>query len=269
MININTIKTIFVFLLLMILFSCKKEKTNQDKESGNLKIEFSHSVDNLQLVKNQMVYYNAAGNKYEVSEIKYFISDLIIYYQNNSKVLINKWKTIHYIDIDYLNSLIWEIYDDLPTGKCDSVSFIFGLNEARNISFQFVNPPEVNMFWPEILGGGYHYLMINGKWKDENNQTNPFNFHLGIGQIYSGGVINTDSIIGYVHNYFKVCLPTPKLLIENGKTSLLKINMNINSWFSTPYIYNHNYWGGNIMQNQDAMNMAKENGFDVFSIVDI
>jgi hypothetical protein len=24
----------------------------------------------------------------------------------------------------------------------------------------FVNPPEVNMAWPEVLGGGYHYLML-------------------------------------------------------------------------------------------------------------
>ena len=35
----------------------------------------------------------------------------------------------------------------------------------------FVNPPEVNMMWPDVLGGGYHYLMLNGKWKTpENNE---------------------------------------------------------------------------------------------------
>jgi hypothetical protein len=42
--------------------------------------------------------------------------------------------------------------------------------------------------------------------------------------------------------------------------------MNIESWFQTPHIYDHNYWGGAIMQNQAAMQMAKENGFDVFEI---
>ncbi len=32
------------------------------------------------------------------------------------------------------------------------------------------------------------------------------------------------------------------------------------------HIYDHNYWGGAIMQNQPAMHMAKENGFDVFTV---
>jgi len=257
-----------LYISIIFLLSCKKETTNNEGDFGKLKIEFSHSVDSLPLVKNQMVYINAAGNQYEISEVKYFIFDLILYDKNKTEVLINKWKAIHYIDIDYPNTLTWNVYDEIPVGKYDSISFIFGLNEARNISFQFVNPPEVNMFWPEILGGGYHYLMINGKWKDSNNQISPFNFHLGIGQIYAGGLINTDSIIGYVHNYFKVSIPTPKLSFDKGKTSILKINMNINSWFCTPYIYNHDYWGSNIMQDQDAMNIAKQNGFDVFSVLD-
>lgn len=261
---------LFIVVLFFVLtqIGCKKETKNQEEEGGKLKIQFTHTVDSLQLIKNQMIYNNAAGNEYEISEVKYFISDLVLYNNNKSQVLINKWTAIHYIDIDYPNTLLWDIYDDIPTGKYDSISFIFGLNENRNISYQFVNPPEVNMFWPEILGGGYHYLMINGKWKAPNNQINPFNFHLGIGQIYAGNVVNTDSIIGYVHNYFKVTLPTPNLFINKGSTSSLKLNMNINSWFCTPHIYDHNYWGGNIMQNQAAMNTAKENGFDVFGVVE-
>jgi hypothetical protein len=70
----------------------------------------------------------------------------------------------------------------------------------------YVNPPEVNMFWPEVLGGGYHYLMINGKWIDNNNQSKIYNFHLGRGQLYKGNVINVDSIYGFVDNSFALFL---------------------------------------------------------------
>ncbi len=32
------------------------------------------------------------------------------------------------------------------------------------------------------------------------------------------------------------------------------------------HIYDHNYWSGAIMQKQPAMQMVKENGFDVFTV---
>ena len=62
------------------------------------------------------------------------------------------------------------------------------------------------MMWPDILGGGYHYMMINGKWKNENNVTDNFAFHLGIGQLYKSNVIDVDSIYAFVQNYFYVKL---------------------------------------------------------------
>ena len=45
-----------------------------------------------------------------------------------------------------------------------------------------------------------------------------------------------------------------------------KLTMNIQNWFENPHVYDHNHWGGAIMQKQPAMQMAKENGWNVFSI---
>ena len=55
------------------------------------------------------------------------------------------------------------------------------------------------MFWPEMLGGGYHYMKMNMIWSD-TSALNPFNMHLGIGQIYSSLEPNVDSITGFVPN---------------------------------------------------------------------
>ena len=63
-----------------------------------------------------------------------------------------------------------------------------------------------------------------------------------------------------------VKLPNSAFTIEENKTRNIEIIMNIDSWFDTPHIYDHNYWGGAIMQNQEAMQMVKENGFDVFTV---
>lgn len=260
-------KRIIFICVVFFIFSCETEESKPtEQNSGKLKVFFSHRVGNDSLRKNLMIYQNEAGNQYEVNEIKYFISDFILYPHNSNPISINKWKVIHYVDIDIPSTLIWDVYDKIPIGKYDSVSFIFGLTEFRNQSFMFVNPPEVNMFWPEILGGGYHYMMINGKWKTINNQIKAFNCHLGIGQIYSGTTTSTDSITGYVQNYFKVSLSTPELQILKSEITNLKLNMDVKSWFTTPNIYNHDIWGGDIMQKQDAMQAIKENGFDVFSL---
>ena len=122
------------------------------------------------------------------------------------------------------------------------------------------------MAWPVILGGGYHYLMMNGKWKDTNGMINPFNFHLGIGQLCEGNDYNVDSIYAYVQNFFRVSLPGSDFIMADRDTLTFQLTMNIEEWFEDPHICNHNFRGGAMMQKQPAMQMAKENGWDVFSI---
>jgi hypothetical protein len=261
-------KNIFFALIILIfaVFSaCIKEHKDPNLDGGKIIFKFAHYIDGQPLVKDTMKYVNAAGNHYSVSEVKYFISDVILYKSDGSKQFIFKWKDIQYVDESLPESKIWNVFDRIQSGVYDSISFTFGITKEKNISFMYVNPPEVNMAWPDQLGGGYHYLMINGFWKNTNNLRTPFNFHLGIGQIYSG-INNTGTITGFVQNYFRVSLKNSQFTISNGQTKEIQLIMNIDNWFKTPHIYDHNYWGGAIMQNQPAMQMAKENGFDVFTV---
>lgn len=251
-------------LILVFFQACKKEK--RPEETGRIKLEFKHRVDSAGLQLNTMIYRNAAGNDFEISGVKYFISDLTLYKQGGEQQRIEDYTAIHYVDIGLPNTLSWEVYDPVKEGSYDSLSFIFGLTEARNVSFMFVNPPEVNMFWPEVLGGGYHYMMLDGKWRNASDVISSFNFHLGIGQIYAGNTTNTDSITGFVQNYFRVHLPGSSFTVKKGSITVISLSMDIGSWFETPLVFDFNQWGGAIMQNQDAMNTARENGRDVFSI---
>lgn len=256
---------LFGFLMLTNV-SCNNDKPDSIQPTGHISFNFTHLVDGLPLEKDNMKYVNAAGNPYEINQVMYFISDVTLHKSDGTTKLISDWTDIHYVDIDMPETLKWDVYDDIQTGAYDSVSFVFGITEEKNKSFMFVNPPEVNMMWPDFLGGGYHYMMINGSWKDESNVIKSFAFHLGIGQLYKSNVINVDSIYAFVQNYFSVKLPYSAFTIEENKTRQIEIIMNIDSWFKTPHIYDHNYWGGAIMQNQPAMQMAKENGYDVFAV---
>jgi hypothetical protein len=223
-------------------------------------------VNGASLIIDNLMYTNTAGNDYEVTEIMYFISDLKLYHQDGRVISPATWDDIHYIDTNIPETLEWVVGNEIPEGNYDSLTFTFGIPEEKNQSFMFVNPPEVNMSWPEVLGGGYHYLMINGWWLNTQGTRMPYNFHLGIGQIYENNSGQVADITGFIQNAFTVHPEGGSFAIEEGKTNTAVLTMDVNSWFDTPVIFDFNYYGGAIMQNQEAMHIGCLNGADAFSI---
>ena len=263
----SPVKIIFCFLLGLSILSCKKENDPAPVvPSGKVVFSIDHCVNGEPVRKNELVYTNAAGNEYLITEIMYFISDITFYRSDGTKTMIGLQKDIFYVNDDFPDTKRIQFGDEIPAGNYDSISFIFGITEEKNISNRFPNPPEAIMAWPVILGGGYHYMMMNGKWMDTNGMINPFNFHLGIGQLYKGNDYNVDSIYAYVQNFFRVSLPGSDFIMADRDTLTFQLTMNIEEWFEDPHICNHNFRGGAMMQKQPAMQMAKENGWDVFSI---
>jgi len=254
----------FLFIVVLCCSGCNKTGDDIDESRQQLTLLFEFRVDGIILQRDTMIYINEAGNHYLVNEIQFFISDVTLHHTDGSAYLIQAWKDIHYIDSDIPATQIWKVFDNIPAGTYQSISFTFGINEEKNQSLMFLNPPESFMFWPQYLGGGYHYMKLNGKWLDENQQISPFDFHLGIGQIYYS---YPDSITGFIQNYFQVTLPNSTFTLGKNQTVDIWIAMNIDNWFRNPNVYDHNVWGGDIMQNQEAMHLACENGHDVFTAI--
>ncbi len=253
---------VFVLISTSLIISCCKDPVDEPDppDTGKIVLKFAHFVDGLPLQKDTQKYTNAAGNPYEINEVKYFISELTLHNTDGTSFVINDMKEINYIDIDIASTLTWNVYDAIPAGSYSSISFRFGIESSKNQSFMFVNAPEVNMMWPDFLGGGYHYMMINGKWKNTAMQLSPFNCHLGIGRVISG------SDTTYTDNSFIANLPSSAFTVSKDQTKEIQLVMNIESWFSSPNIYNHNTYGGDIMENQAAMHLIAQNGSDVFTV---
>jgi len=257
---------VLITILLLIFSSCKQKNDSPVPDPAKINFHFTQYNESSPQEFDTMKYVNAAGNHYLVNEIQYFISDVKLHFEDGSTQLLDGWKDIHYVDTDLPETHTWNVFDDIETGSVEKISFTFGISEEKNNSLMFVNPPERDMFWPEYLGGGYHYMKLNGKWLAENDAIKPYNFHLGIGQIYTGGLINPDSITGFIQNYFEVELANSSFTVNDGDDLDLEIRMNVENWFQNPNTYNHDQWGGDIMQQQDAMHLACENGKqDVFS----
>jgi hypothetical protein len=261
----NTIRIplLFIIAIFFLIPACKTDPAEPQEQYGKLRFKFDHFIDGNPIVFDQMNYTNDAGNPYLVNEIQYFISEVKLHGTDGTKVLLDAWKDIHYVDTDIEETKSCTFKDDIEPGSFSKVSFIFGITSEKNQSLMFVNPPESLMFWPELLGGGYHYMKLNGKWMDTLNQVSPFNFHLGIGQIYYSF---PDSITEFVDNSFLIELNTDPFQIKPDETTELNIVMNVENWFKNPNVYNHDDWGGDIMQKQDAMKLGCENGWNVFSL---
>lgn len=243
----------FFFLLILlsaVLSSCHKEKTVA------LSMSFAFEVDRQPLVQDLRQYVNAAGNHYEVNEVMFFISDIKLYKSDGSVITRER---IHYVDVDIPTTLEWDL-GLLPQGDYSAISFTFGLSDEQNQSYRFVNSPECDMSWPEVMGGGYHYLKINGKWLADNGQVKPFNLHTGRGQIYD----EEGNVTEFVDNSFTVRIEKPFTLKEQWNT--LQLVMDINQWFNAQQVFDWNEWGGSIMQNQAAQEILKHNGPYVFAL---
>jgi hypothetical protein len=248
----------------VLTISCSTNE--EDSINGKLKFEINHIVNGEPLKTDQMIYTNAAGNQYEISEIQWFISDVSLIDSENNSRLLSQSDWIHYIDTDLPETHIWTIMEDVNPGKYKAVKFIFGIKGEKNVPMMFTDPPESNMIWSYHMGGdegGYHYMKLNGFWIDDNTERSPFNFHIGVGQIYDDNL----NITGYVQNWIEVRLPLSSFTMPEGGTITATLNMNIENWFRNPHIYDHNVYGGSIMNNQEALDQISENGHDVFTVV--
>lgn len=255
----------FLFLFVIIIFSaCSKESTNRI-DSGRVRINFKASIGDKTFIKDSLLYQNEAGNLFMVNQLQYFISNIALY-QNGKAYTMD---TIHYVDIDIPLTLSLALPYAFNIGTYDSIAFTFGLDSLANQSNRFANPPERDMFWPEVLGGGYHYMKLNIKWLDTETQTlKPVMNHLGIGQVYAAGSTDPSQITGFIHNNFRITLPLNGLTISPGKQTDLPLAMNIQNWFYGVHTIDFHNFGPGIMQNQEAMKQLCDNGAKgVFSVV--
>lgn len=247
----KTKRFIKLFLLLATLTACTKPV-----DSDHTRIRISYTANGSPLVTDSLCYVNEADNRFMITEIQWFISKVTLVSEQGDEYVFGD---VFYIDTNLPETQILAS-PSLPCQKYVTMRFTFGLDEDGNVTGRFPNPPESNMFWPEPLGGGYHYMKLNGRYLNENGELAPMNIHLGIGQ-------NEDHTQFY-QNHFSVELPID-LRIEAGKDNLLCLDMNIDNWFRNPHSYDITTYGSAIMQNQEAQNLLKENGNDVFSIKNI
>lgn len=240
--------SLLIFLLAIEFTSCKKDedKTTLPTDSVQVNFTFNHRVGSAELQFDTIIYENAFGNIYSVSTLKYIISDFTFHKTDGTSFKIDDE---HYVDARDENTLLFTPGDKVAPGTYNSISFIFGLNEEKNVLGLFPNPPENNMEWPLPMGGGYHYMKLEGK-HNLSGTINNFQAHTG-------------PTMGAM-NYIEITLPVSDLVIQ-GTQMTIGLKMDINHWWDNPNMLDLNTITA-IMGDQEMQVMLQANGADVFGV---
>lgn len=157
-------------------YSCKKDKKTESPEpTGSLKLNFENGVDTLPLdfVTN---YVNANGDTFKISKFNYYISNIVLTRTDNSTFV--EPNSYHLVQASDLQSSIVTL-SKVPFGSYKSVSFMLGVDSARNCSGVQDGDLAVNknMFWSWTTG--YIMLKLEGTSPQSGDANKDLIFHFG------------------------------------------------------------------------------------------
>jgi len=249
-------KALLLISVITFLFtSCEKPIPT------HLTIHFTHTVDGvpLELTTNnaELPYTNAAGQNYNVKKLQYLISNIDIHSESGNIDL----KDIHFVDAADPSTLKLDL-GELGSGHHQELRFDLGLTSGANISNTYVNENfHATMAWPDMMGGGYHYMKLEGNF---DNETTFYNTHTGplpINYNGSGTIINDWSI-----TYSSGCpnFDESSFYVSDGLGDvIITLNMELNKWYNSPDTISLTADG--IMGNEEMQIILSNNGHCIFS----
>ena len=230
---------------LLFLSACTSNTINPDETS--VTIDFVHLNNNKALELDNIKYTNSVGQDYSIKTVKYLVSKVTFHNTDGTNFVSSN---IHYVDIREPETLTLNLDEKIPNGSYSGISFVYGLVAKDNVSGSLGLELDRLMEWPVPMGGGYHYMKLEGEYIDENT-TSFFNFHAG-------------SLAGTA---YEINVDLPNSAFEVNEISMsFDIKMEISNWFKNPTDWDFAYWGSGIMGNPDAQATVQKNGADVFSI---
>lgn len=206
---------------------------------------------------SELEFTTESGEVIFIDDLQYVVSQIRLKRKNKNKTYTLEEQALGNIqDYDLGFST-----GDVPSGRYE-ISFVFGLQSQYNIENPAYGIPS-SFLIPEEFGGGYDFMHLNGRYKDQNNEFQPFEFHMSnaVNTSQSGDITVED-------NSFVVDLGTHRL-VGGPFLSIVKIKMDVSQWFKDPNTWNFSELNSNLTTNYDAQIRMKENGQNVFSIREI
>lgn len=210
----------------LIVSSCKKSEDAPQKIDdpiyapyGKLQVRFANEVDGQPVSLGAIANTNAAGNKYSVDLLKYYVTNFTLVKEDGTE---KNFKNYNLIDASDSASTHFTL-DSVINGAYTSVKFYIGVDADRNHTGaqEGALDPINGMIW--TWNTGYIFFKHEGNFKDSTGATKSLLFHLG-----------TDRGLS------TITVPVSKFEVKgNAKTLYLKFNLN--KLYAAPNKIDFNY----------------------------
>lgn len=241
---------ITVFTLLLLI-SCKKDSAiiedaaPSENRFSSADISVYLKNNNLSVIWDTLNNINSAGNTYSIHNVNFYLSNINLKKDDGTFYSSNK---IFYIDPSYGSKSIIHL-DSIPKGNYTEIVYLIGIDSIRNIDFGLgTTIDNLNMAWPTAMGGGYHFIKMEGHYLDTSHTSQGYAIHIGKNE-----------------NLIKIKIT--QHLSQQNASHQYSLLFNINEVFMNPYIYNLNIDNNYTMSDSVAMRKIKTNIQDAFTII--
>jgi hypothetical protein len=157
------------------------------------------------------------------------------------------------VDVTNATDMSYATTVEVPVDPYSGVSFLFGFDSVDNVNNAYADLNVVNWNWPGMLGGGYHFMQMEGQYRELGNDST-YAYHQGTARVSTGV---------FEQNYFKADLAGVTLSKSNVN---MEIKMNIAEWYKNPNTWDLNQYHKMLMPNYAAQKLMQANGASVFSL---
>lgn len=165
---------IFTFCAYLLAMPAAFGQKKPVKPAKKWIIQFTNEANGKKIVLNDSTYTNAFGEKYSISKLKYYISD--IHYTTAGPGEPNGFDDNTYL-IDASKENI--IKEKAPIGKLTGVTFILGVDSVKNCSGAQSGAldPLNDMFW--TWNSGYVMFKLEGRSDSSKADSQRIEQHIG------------------------------------------------------------------------------------------
>lgn len=248
--------------------SCKYEDMDDDHDhnEASVSIVFNHHFDGIPVNVNTIdehnfMYVTANNDTISISKLKYLLSGFTLKTASGDMVHAHGY---HLFDVDnsggsshhkgnkglkHGSGLVMTMHHVEP-GNYASLSFTFGFDSTDNAG-NYTDLNSENWNWPSMLGGGYHFMQFEGKYK-EMGMDSSYAYHYGTAQ-------NGPEQI----NHQTILLPG---ISVNEENVVVNVDFNVAELFRNPNLWDLPTFHSSLMMNYTAQKMMQANVLTAFKI---
>ncbi|MBT7656484.1 MAG: hypothetical protein HN591_07470 [Flavobacteriales bacterium] len=243
--------SLFSLCLLMACTKSEKETTTE------FELQFTQSWNGTPISSeslNSFQFQNEAGEKLSIERLRYLLSNIHLQLSNGTEIPL---KAFHLVNLQKEESLKTNLTTFVTSKDIEAVSLLFGFDNEANQDGIYPDLNAVSWNVPKMLGGGYHFMQLDGKFENNAGELAPYNFH-AIRAVDKSDPEN----LKFEDSFFEM-----EQSIESTTSRIrITIDMDISEWFVNPHLWYLESDATSLMPNFEAQKRIAANGKSVFSI---